>query len=394
MLTYEGITNAGRISPNGDGRLDTVAISYGVARKARVSVEVRKFSGKVVRRLDLGTQRPGGHRWRWNGLLQHRRTAPDGRYVVRLIAVPTGSHSRREHLDVRVSSSRHFAGDASFRTGLTRRFAVSRDAVYPDTTAVTDGVVVVTETPGAPFVGPTVRVRRASGGVVATIAVSGHDTPYLYGTWRGTDDDGARLPNGKYAVSSTWQDVYGNQLTSSRPVSIRSGTLHLVERSTTVSAAGARVSNGVTCTPPSPHMCADSPGSTPSTQYLEGLTFAGNGIGTYHGAVSGFEIALPWALDATHDEFRISYTGAPTNSGDTASDTAGRLSSSSEVHATTTAGGTTTTDWGRPDAWRAPYSKPYRDGVVWWSFNNSDDGTSYDVESFTVDVRHWAPPGS
>ncbi len=60
-----------------------VAIQYAVAREARVGLSVIDLQGRTVASLVDGSVRPGRHRARWNGTLEHGETAPAGVYFVR-----------------------------------------------------------------------------------------------------------------------------------------------------------------------------------------------------------------------------------------------------------------------------------------------------------------------
>jgi len=76
-------------SPNGDGRSDTIAFGYALARPARVRVDVKQ-GGREIAALASGDEPAGTESATWNGAAAEGR-ASDGKYalVVAVIA-PTG----------------------------------------------------------------------------------------------------------------------------------------------------------------------------------------------------------------------------------------------------------------------------------------------------------------
>jgi flagellar hook assembly protein FlgD len=89
------------VSPNGDGRVDTLAVGYELTRTATVEVKIRR-SGKLVRTLLDRPQDAGAHTIGWNGRL-HGRAASDGTVTVRVTA-ETSLGKRRLERSIRLDT--------------------------------------------------------------------------------------------------------------------------------------------------------------------------------------------------------------------------------------------------------------------------------------------------
>ena len=73
------------LSPNGDGRKDTVQIGFRTKRTDEATVSIISSAGDDVRTLVQDLQLDAGtHRLRWDGRLGTGRVAPDGEYRVRV----------------------------------------------------------------------------------------------------------------------------------------------------------------------------------------------------------------------------------------------------------------------------------------------------------------------
>jgi flagellar hook assembly protein FlgD len=132
------------ISPNGDGRRDTIAGTFELTRPADVRLRVRKGATGVVTfaSASLGV---GTHSYAWTGVDREGVGVPDGRYTIRVEATTdlgTRSLARDVTLDtkdpaVRILSARRGAGTrvvvfVSEEAQLTVRFGWKGEAVTRD----------------------------------------------------------------------------------------------------------------------------------------------------------------------------------------------------------------------------------------------------------------------
>jgi flagellar hook assembly protein FlgD len=77
------------ITPNGDGRHDTAAISFRIKGPDRVTLELLDSFGHVVRHLAVA-QRLGDRKvahFTWNGLTDSGAPAPAGGYRLRILEI-------------------------------------------------------------------------------------------------------------------------------------------------------------------------------------------------------------------------------------------------------------------------------------------------------------------
>ena len=86
------------LSPNGDGRADSLQVGYELTRSAEVTVRVRR-KGRLLRTILAESQAAGAHTVGWNGLLRGRKRLADGTANVVVVAT-TALGTRRLHLPV------------------------------------------------------------------------------------------------------------------------------------------------------------------------------------------------------------------------------------------------------------------------------------------------------
>jgi subtilase family serine protease/flagellar hook assembly protein FlgD/WD40 repeat protein len=88
-------------SPNGDERLDTTIIDYGLLLPAQVTLEVRTLAGIPVRRIEDQVVRPAGvYPFEWNGLDDFGNPAPEGELLAHVRAEDTGGSGSAQEQDV------------------------------------------------------------------------------------------------------------------------------------------------------------------------------------------------------------------------------------------------------------------------------------------------------
>ena len=185
------------VSPNGDGRKDTVNVRFDLPEAQRVTVSIVNARSDVVRTLAedrfLGE---GTHPFRWDGRTDDGLVAPDGIYRLRVGLREEGrsvTAPRQLYLDTRAPRPRIVA-------------------VTPPT------LVPGSDTPRARarirFTGPTnpaprVAVWRTDGGKARQVAGFVGRRGRQTATWDGLVD-GRPAPEGSYAFSVTVQDRAGN----------------------------------------------------------------------------------------------------------------------------------------------------------------------------------------
>jgi flagellar hook assembly protein FlgD len=123
------------LSPNGDGVDDATKLSFRTTRSAKVTVSVSDTSGKVVRRVSLGTLAGGAHTWSWDGRGGAGAVLPDGTYALSVKAANTvGSVAVavRAHVDTTPPSATWSSNTVTMKFGRTVRlgYRVS-DALSP-----------------------------------------------------------------------------------------------------------------------------------------------------------------------------------------------------------------------------------------------------------------------
>lgn len=371
-------------SPDGDGSADAVGVPFRLRAKARVSVVIRPMSSdshsspydgvatkEVVRRADVGTRKAGDRTWWWRGRGDDGRVVEDGSYEITVKARPLGKKRPAGSISLVVDSHTTF----HLRDDQSPAITVSRRSLYPDTTAIKDQISISTnELPGGRWdpEGSTARlsITDAAGAVVRQQTYPGHLL------WDGTSSSGARVPNGLYTVHADWSDNYGHRVSRSANVTVAAGSLVRQDWSKTFDdPSDLLVQNGYSC-PPGYYECEPHAVARQSTRFGTGLSFGPT-------ALASFETTLPFApLDPVVDRIRLSVSGGPAAAGDTTANAyyypAGAVSS-----AVPSGDGTTVSEWFRTD-------RIGQTGRFGWTVGSAAGG--YDVDSFTVDLVHWAPP--
>jgi flagellar hook assembly protein FlgD len=175
------------VTPNGDGRSESVTIPFGVSEASTVTATITDASGTLVRKLVIVGANGAGV-LAWDGRTASGAAVPDGRYTVTVTGRdPAGNTGDPATQDVDV-----FAALA----GLTRTpalfFPQDGDALARKATLSFRLLSPVTV---------TVRVEDAKGGVVRTAWA---DRAVPAGTrswaWDGTRDDGTYAPRGMYRL--------------------------------------------------------------------------------------------------------------------------------------------------------------------------------------------------
>ncbi len=380
-------------SPNGDGRLDKAPFTFGLAGAATVTATVLRLTPKddgsygwdhhVVRREQLGVLPRGTHRWAWDGRRSNDTLVRDGRYDV----VFATRHARHTHRTSRVAVVVDTNGSGELIT--------SRPTVYPLATAVQDSIDVVFVVDDWSLDSnrnylPSRRQTRlrilsaASGEKVWQATRPNNYTPAF--SWDGRDQDGAVVAPGSYVAKLRTIDDVGIETTEE--VELTVSDQQLVEKTWTGTVTAAR-----TDADQEQHECGSCETAgippVPSERFRDGLRFQAlpplDGFSRH--AQQWSAMSPPFEV-APVDSYRVSAVGGPSTLG---SANMGHLSTFSGSDVTTPAGdGTTTTPWVSIQT-QSPTLHWIRQPAV-WNFSTNEQ-MSYDVASFTVDYRYYAPGG-
>lgn len=98
LVTQAG-TNSPVISPNGDGLVDSVELSWQLSRTGLISIAIVDASGTLVRNLLPETPLSGAQSRSWNGQNDAAQVLPDGQYQIRLRVTDPAAPGNVEHAE-------------------------------------------------------------------------------------------------------------------------------------------------------------------------------------------------------------------------------------------------------------------------------------------------------
>jgi flagellar hook assembly protein FlgD len=186
------------ISPNGDGRKDTVALRFDLPRAQRVTVSLVNRRGEEVRRFaDDRFLGKGTHPFIWDGRNQTGDVVPDGVYHLR-VGLPIEGRSVISPRDLYVDT----------KPPRPRILGVTPATIVPGTPSPLGQAQVR-------FTGPTnppatFGVWRTDTGKPTEVVRFAGRRGRHFATWDGLEA-GAPAPEGTYAISVTVQDKAGNR---------------------------------------------------------------------------------------------------------------------------------------------------------------------------------------
>lgn len=206
--TIQSVRHATLISPNGDGRLDTIGFSLRLREADHVTLTIVDEDGDPVKVIlddrNLGAyENLDGDEVRWDGRDEDGKVVPDGRYRLRITLRDRG------------------------------RTAVDDTSIRVDTRPPTPTILRVEPAPEGG--GPVILPRENGGDVTAIFKKARSDASIaVYRTspdvklirardiapgttrwaWDGTDESGSRVPDGTYVFVARWRDKAGNFGTS------------------------------------------------------------------------------------------------------------------------------------------------------------------------------------
>ncbi len=215
------------LSPDGDGRRDSVTVTYRLDRPQTAVLQVRNASGRVVHRRSLGRQPAGTRRATWDGRRGsggRGRVVDDGEFRVE---ISTSDGVLKGLADRAVTVDRSRPALRGVRPS-ARRVLPVRDRYYD--------AVTVSGTSGERLRRLTLQVRTRGGTLVRTVRGGRPDAGPVAVVWDGRLR-GGRLVPGTYRVRLRAEDLAGNRARSATRT-LRVTGQRLVRRSgsTTVSA--------------------------------------------------------------------------------------------------------------------------------------------------------------
>jgi flagellar hook assembly protein FlgD len=215
------------ISPNGDGRQDSVKVTYRLDRSQTPTLQVRNQYGEVIYRKVLGRQDAGQHTVTWTGRRSDGQVVADGTFTVQVSTMDG---------DLQGLASRAVAVDRT--SPVVSGVHSSSDRVLP----VDDGyldTVAVSGTTREPLGRLQLQIATRSGAVVRTIGAGAKPAGPVASGWNGRRAGGQLVP-GTYRVRFVAEDLAGNRSRSkARTVTVSSQRLVRKSGSTTVTARGS-----------------------------------------------------------------------------------------------------------------------------------------------------------
>jgi flagellar hook assembly protein FlgD len=190
--------SAASFSPNGDGRLETTAVSYKLLDAATVSVQVETTGGTAVRVLqDPVAQAAGSFSVVWDGTDGAMVRVADGTYVIRAIATTAvGSISMTKTVVVDTAPPTIVLGSIS-----PDPYDGVGSLTVPITVSEAGTATTKFYRDGSSSSSRSLSTSIAAGGTVNV-------------TWNGLNGDGTAAASGSYTVRVYFQDKAGNHATT------------------------------------------------------------------------------------------------------------------------------------------------------------------------------------
>lgn len=193
--------NLSHFSPNNNGRQDEIVLTPTVSVREGIrdyTIEVIDQAGRP-RRTETGVN-DVPERWVFNGRDDAGERLPEGRYLARLtVLYRNGSEP--------VADSPPFVLDVT----PPRLSVAAEDTVFsPNGDGRKDTIAFIQETEEAPLW--ITRIENADGETVRMLSWEGNPPSRL--VWDGLNDEGERLPDGRYRYLLTGQDRAGNRATN------------------------------------------------------------------------------------------------------------------------------------------------------------------------------------
>ena len=204
-----------QVSPNGDGSRDTIRLRWrNMLALESLEANVYRADGTLVGSRTVPELAAGTHAWDWNGGVNGARL-PDGKYVLQLSGTAAGKTYRAP--SARPVTSTQLAAFGVIVDTVPPKLtsaSASTSLISPNGDGTRDAVKLALAATGA--TSWTVRVTGAKG-VVRTVSGTGASASF---TWNGTDDGGAKVPDGAYQATLIAWDNAGNSARRAYPVTV------------------------------------------------------------------------------------------------------------------------------------------------------------------------------
>ena len=193
-------------SPDGDGSEDALRLRWTNTRAMdELQLKVFRTDGTLVGSVAVPARATGARTWDWNGRADGSRVA-DGRYVLQLVGV-SGSRTYRAPSARPVTSTQvaRYAVTVDTQDPPVASATASTTLISPNADGVLDATRLALTATGATRW--TARVTSAAGTLVRSASGSGATATLA---WAGTNQDGARVADGRYTVTLAAYDAAGN----------------------------------------------------------------------------------------------------------------------------------------------------------------------------------------
>lgn len=208
--------NARTFSPGKDGSRDGLRLRWrnSVAMRS-MSLRVYRTNGTLVGTVKVNALAAGSRAWTWNGMVNGVRVR-DGRYMLQLQGKAAGrtysAPSARPVTTVQVAA---YGITVDTAAPMITAASASGKLLSPNGDGTLDSVKLSMTSRGA--TSWTLSIVAAGGAPVR--AASGKGGAFSF-TWKGTDGNGKRVPDGRYTATLSAWDVAGNHAARSFPITV------------------------------------------------------------------------------------------------------------------------------------------------------------------------------
>ena len=203
-------------SPDGDSSGDALRIRWTTTVGLdSLALNVYRTDGALVGTRALSSLTIGSHAWDWDGRIGGG-TITDGSYVLQLAGTASGTTYRAPStLPATAAQVAAYGITVDTTDPVFTSATASTTLISPNGDGTRDSAAFAFAATGATQW--AVRVTDAAGAVVRLASGAGGRTTF---TWAGTNDAGARIPDGQYTVTVIVSDDAGNTSSRAFPVTV------------------------------------------------------------------------------------------------------------------------------------------------------------------------------
>jgi spore germination protein YaaH/flagellar hook assembly protein FlgD len=203
-------------SPNGDDSGDGIRLRWTSATAMDgLVLNVLRVNGRLLGSVDVPVTGAGSRAWEWNGRVGGA-SVPDGRYVLQLVGrAGSRTYSAPSARPTTAVQVERYAVTADTVPPVMTSKSVSSRLISPNGDGLLDSAKMAMTATGATHW--TARVTNAAGQTVRSRSGTGGSARL---TWKGTDNSGRMLADGRYtATLAAWDDA-GNAATKSWAITL------------------------------------------------------------------------------------------------------------------------------------------------------------------------------